>query len=296
LTLKFWYDDEKKPMKRKIEIGLLIALVSIALTVFLLTYYPQHQLKDGTSTNEKKISIRNVTKKAIHYSIWPWDSQNRLEKEKLKVGEIRRYASQATTDIVFESGGNLITRHLIPGKPYCFRYDENNKIQIYEGSHGMAEAPDLAPYLSTPTEIIEKMLELAEVDSQDVLYDLGCGDGRILITAAKKYGTRGVGIDIVPQRIEESRLAALEAGVEDFVEFHLGDAAKMNISEATVVALYLLPESNEILRPRFEKQLKPGVFVVCHNYTIPGWEDKEVNAVAIKDKKDKDHTIFLYKR
>jgi predicted O-methyltransferase YrrM len=105
-----------------------------------------------------------------------------------------------------------------------------------------------------------------------------------------------VGIDIDPQRIEESMRAAKEAGVEERVEFRLQDVMKSEIREATVVTLYLLPESNAILRPLLEEQLKPGTPVVSHNYSIPGWEAKEVSYVTLQDGTGQDHTIFVYKR
>jgi SAM-dependent methyltransferase len=144
--------------------------------------------------------------------------------------------------------------------------------------------------------VVERMLELAKVDSGDVVYDIGCGDGRIIITTAKKYGARGVGIDIDPKRIKQSKEGAESAGVGGLAEFSLGDATKMDISEASVVTLYLLPESNELLRPQLEKQLEPGTYVVSHNYSIAGWEEKEVDALSMKDEKGKNHTIFLYRR
>ena len=84
--------------------------------------------------------------------------------------------------------------------------------------------------------------------------------------------------------------------MESLVEFLVGDAMKLDVSEATVVALYLLPESNALLRPKFEKELKPGTIIVTHNYRIPGWEDREIDAVSMKDEKDSNHTIFLYKK
>jgi ribosomal protein L11 methylase PrmA len=144
--------------------------------------------------------------------------------------------------------------------------------------------------------VVEKMLELGGIDKDDVLFDLGCGDGRIVITAAKKFGTRGVGIDIDPQRIEESLRAAKEAGVERLVEFRLQDVMKADIREATAVTLYLLPESNALLRPLLEAQLKPGTPVVSHNYSIPGWEEKEVTYVTLQNGTGLGHTIFAYRR
>jgi ribosomal protein L11 methylase PrmA len=144
-------------------------------------------------------------------------------------------------------------------------------------------------------EVVAKMLEVAEVDSDDIVYDIGCGDGRIIVMAAEKYGARGVGIDIDPLRIEEAEENARSAGVEHLLRFYLGDATTMNFSEATVVTLYLLPESNAILRPMFDEQLRPGVMVVTHNYRIPGWEEKQVDTFYINDEWEKEHSIFLYR-
>ena len=157
------------------------------------------------------------------------------------------------------------------------------------------DAVKLAPFLPTPMCVVDKMLELAEVDENDIIYDLGCGDGRIVITAAKKYGAHGVGLDIFPQWVKKSRENARKAGVDSIVEFRLEDATRADISEATVIALYLLPESNDLLRPILEKQLKPGACVVTHNYHIPGWASKEICVASLKDDYGKEHAVFLYR-
>ena len=159
-----------------------------------------------------------------------------------------------------------------------------------------SDVVDLAPFVTTPYPVIEIMLRLAEVDPSDVVYDIGCGDGRILIFAAQEFGARGVGIDIDPELIAKSRELAEKVGVADKVEFRLGDATKMDLSEATVVTIYLIPKSNAILRPQFDEQLRPGTYVVSHNYVIPGWEDKEI---AYRDWTGVDgemHTIWTYRR
>jgi SAM-dependent methyltransferase len=158
-----------------------------------------------------------------------------------------------------------------------------------------ANTVKLAPFLPTPMCVVEKMLELADVNENDIVYDLGCGDGRIVITAAKKYGAHGVGLDVFPQWIKKSRENARKAGVDSIVEFRLEDATKADISEATVVALYLLPKSNELLRPMLEEQLKLGACVVTHDYHVPGWGDKEVRVGSLKDGAGKEHTVFLYR-
>lgn len=132
----------------------------------------------------------------------------------------------------------------------------------------VVEPQSLAPYVPTPEDVVDRMLTLAEVTSRDVVMDLGSGDGRIPIRAARKYGARGIGVDIDPARIEESRANARAAGVEHLVEFRLGDALKTDVSPATVVTLYLLSSSNAKLRPTLQKQLKPGSRIVSHAFSM----------------------------
>lgn len=135
--------------------------------------------------------------------------------------------------------------------------------------------PDVV-YVPTPQEVVDKMLALAKVTKDDVIYDLGSGDGRIPITAAQKFGTRGVGIDINPERIQEANANAQKAGVSDRVKFLNQDLFSSNFSEATVVTLYLLPELNVKLRPQLFKQLKPGTRVVSHDFDMGDWKPDQV--------------------
>ena len=133
-----------------------------------------------------------------------------------------------------------------------------------------------SPYVATPPRVVEAMLDLAGVDGQDTVYDLGCGDGRIVIRAAQKYGARGIGIDNNPDRIEEARANAGSAGVSENVNFEVRDLFDTDISNATVVALYLLPEVNLRLRPRLLSELRPGTRVVTHSFAMGDWKpDKE---------------------
>lgn len=129
-----------------------------------------------------------------------------------------------------------------------------------------------AGFIVTYPEIVDGMLRLAEVNENDLVYDLGCGDGRIVIAAAKKYGARGVGVDLNPKRIAESKANAKAAGVEDKVRFELGNFFEVDFSEATVVALYLPADLNLRLRPYIWKQLKVGARVVSHDNGMgPEW-------------------------
>jgi SAM-dependent methyltransferase len=131
-----------------------------------------------------------------------------------------------------------------------------------------AAGQTLAPYLSTPDDVVARMLSLADTSSRDTVYDLGCGDGRIPIAAAKKYGAHGVGLDIDPKLVELARANAKAAGVEGLVEFRVENVLEADISPATVVTLYLLSSSNERVRPRLQQQLKPGARVVSHAFSM----------------------------
>ena len=290
-------------MKRKTEILFLVAVIVVAAVALFLAGRDSDLegiVASDTTTHhplerEKETTIRNVTDKPVQYGIKPIDSTAAPEEKTLEVGEIDRVKSVVPLEITFMRAGREAVYELEAGKPYSFRYDEDDLLQIYEGSHGRSDAVDLAPYVPTPMNVVEKMLEMAEVDKDDIIYDIGCGDGRIVITAAKEFGARGVGIDIDPQRIKESKAGAKQAGVEDLVDFLQEDATKVDLSEATVVTMYLLPESNALMIPQLEK-LKPGALVVTHNYHIPGWEDKEVESIDVQDITGSEHSIFVYRR
>ena len=139
-------------------------------------------------------------------------------------------------------------------------------------------APDV-PYVPTPDQIVQAMLKLADVQKGDVVYDLGCGDGRIVIAAAKLYGTRGVGVDINPDRIRDARINARQTGVEDLVKFVEADLFEADIHEATVVTLYLLPSVNLRLRPKLWRDLKPGTRVVSHAFDMGDWKAEKTDDV-----------------
>lgn len=298
-------------MKLKIAIGVLIAFIILAGAVWyfgIRTSSPQdNPITDSTDSKpsvvaakkeveKKELTIRNVTDKTIHYTIKSLGSDGVPIMKSIEVGALDSFPGNSAMKIYFRRSGETTSYHLDPGLPYSFRYDENDELELYDGSHGRVDQVDLAPYVPTPMPIVEKMLEMGEVDKNDIVYDLGCGDGRIVIMAAKQYGARGVGIDLDPRRISESKLAAAEEGVEELVEFRMEDATKSDFSDATIVTLYLLTESNRLLRPELERQLKPGAYVISHNYPIPGWEEKEIEFVTIMDDIGEEHYIYLYQR
>ena len=152
------------------------------------------------------------------------------------------------------------------------------------GQTGLQQKRPEVPYVPTPEEVVAEMLRMANVTQDDVLYDLGCGDGRIVITAAKELGCRGVGIDIDMTRIQESRVNASNAGVTDKVEFLHMDLFEADISQASVVTLYLLSRVNLRLRPKLIRELKPGTRVVSHDFSMGDWEPEK--SIVIEDKVD----------
>ncbi len=142
---------------------------------------------------------------------------------------------------------------------------------------GCAANTHYPPFWWTPQDRVKDMLEIADVSESDVVYDLGSGDGRIVIAAAEKYGARGVGIEIDHELVEESRLAAEAAGVADRVTFVRGDFYETDFSDATVVTLYLFEEANERLKPHFIEQLAPESRIVTYKYKVPGWTPVKTN-------------------
>jgi SAM-dependent methyltransferase len=156
-----------------------------------------------------------------------------------------------------------------------------------------AQRPTLAPYIPTPEDVVERMLTLAEVTNQDTVYDLGCGDGRVVITAAKKYGARGVGIDIDKDRIDESRKNARDAGVTSLVRFERGDILDANVSDATVVMLYLVSSANLKLRPILTKQLQPGARIVSHSFGMGDWHPDKVDRFT--DGRGDQRVLYLWR-
>lgn len=156
-----------------------------------------------------------------------------------------------------------------------------------EASRQREDVHPEVPYVPTREDVMNEMFKMAKVGKSDVVYDLGSGDGRIVIAAAKQFGARGVGIDIDPQRIEESNENAKKAGVTDRVRFIEGDLFDAEIGKATVVTLYLLPSVNLRLRPKLLKELKPGARVVSHNYDMGDWKPDEQTQIG-------EHMVFLW--
>lgn len=206
----------------------------------------------------------------------------------------------------------FLTPTLEQGKTYFYVFKLINptngfrqvRMRVVEFQPGQEVVVDLRPgkdtasseiiFVPTSEEVVLKMLEVAKVTKDDIVYDLGCGDGRIVVLAAKKFGARGVGVDIDPDRVKEANENVRKNEVEKLVEIRLGDALKVpDISRATVVTLYMLPEFNQKVKPILERELKPGARVVSHDFEVPGWKPDSVVTVSERNG-FRDHVIYLY--
>ena len=155
----------------------------------------------------------------------------------------------------------------------------------------LQEKPLDVPYVPSKPEVVAAMLRMAKITKGDVLYDLGCGDGRIVITAAELHGIRGVGIDIDPERIRESKENAAKASVDHLVKFFEQDLFQADFHEATVVSLYLLTSVNLRLRPNLLAQLRPGTRIVSHNYAMDTWKPDDSTIVMVNDT---SHNVYFW--
>jgi uncharacterized protein (TIGR03000 family) len=187
----------------------------------------------------------------------------------------------------YPDGGSAVTRMAV----IQFQADKEKTIDLRPGSKEVLSSQII--YVPTDQAIVDKMLEMAKITKDDVVYDLGCGDARILVTAAKKYGARGVGVDIDPARIKDSNENVKANKLKKLIEIRQGDALRVaDISKATVVTLYMLPEFQQKLAPILKRELKPGTRVVAHDYWLPGWDavkTEEVPGIF------REHTVYLYR-
>jgi SAM-dependent methyltransferase len=169
---------------------------------------------------------------------------------------------------------------------------------LLAGFHASAWSQDAIPFVPSPMPVVLRMLEVAEFKKGDVLYDMGSGDGRIVIQAAKKYGVRGVGVDLNPELVEKARANAIEEGVSDLVEFRAADGLTVDISEATVVTLYMFKWFNNQLRPKLQK-LRPGSRVIAHDFDIDDWKPTKVEYVNPSESGSSEfsepRTLYIWK-
>jgi ubiquinone/menaquinone biosynthesis C-methylase UbiE len=153
------------------------------------------------------------------------------------------------------------------------------------------KAENLAPYIPTSALVVDRMLEAAHLHAGETVYDLGSGDGRILIAAAQKFGARGVGVEISPDLCEKAKARIKSLGLEEKIRMIHGSALRVDLSPADVVTMYLLTSSNERLKPNLDKYLKPGARVVSNEFPVKGWKPAEI--ITLTDAGMK-HTIYVY--
>jgi SAM-dependent methyltransferase len=165
--------------------------------------------------------------------------------------------------------------------------------QVIYAQEDQAEKQYIAPFVPTPYEVVERMLELAEIKPGDVLYDLGSGDGRIVITATSKYGIKAIGFELDPSLVKKSRDNIKEAGLEALAEIREQDIRTVDLSAASVITLYLYPGANLRLREAIMRQLKPGSRVISHDFGMGSWKPDRVERV--KDSSGLVRTIYLWR-
>jgi len=163
-------------------------------------------------------------------------------------------------------------------------------VAVHAQTAAPQKAPDV-PFVPTAETIVAKMLEMAKVTKTDHLIDLGSGDGRIVITAAKRYGARGMGVEIDPDLVQKARENAQAAGVADRATFVEGDIFEANIRDATVITMYLLPDVNMRLRPKLLSDLKPGTRIVSHNYDLGDWKPARTETMLVGSTQ---HTVYFW--
>lgn len=165
--------------------------------------------------------------------------------------------------------------------------------EIFPFARGKSEDdPSFAPFVVTPPDVVQEMLKLAEVRPDDVVYDLGSGDGRIVITAAREYSARGIGFELESDLVRRARDDARRAGVGDLVEFHVQDVLTVDLTGATVVTIYLSREANLKLRPRLLAQLRPGSRVISHEFDMGDWQPSRI--LRFRDTAGGEHTLLLW--
>jgi SAM-dependent methyltransferase len=152
-------------------------------------------------------------------------------------------------------------------------------------------AQNLAPFVASPQPIVDRMLDVAAVKAGETVYDLGCGDGRILITAAKRFNAKGVGVELSEKLVNATNEAIRRMNLQDQVKIIHGNLLEVNLQPADVVTIYLETNSNDLLRPNLEKSLKPGSRVVSHDFAVRGWKPTKVEKINAHNR---NHTIYLY--
>jgi len=225
----------------------------------------------------------------------------RVSKQSLALGPSRRcfwlqrrtsWIAPAIVLFTLLGGNHWPASTMVYGR-FAFQQQVRSFEPALPAAAGEEESPYIAPYVPTPQEVVDRMLELAQITPSDVVYDLGSGDGRIVITAAAKYGAKAVGFEIGADLVKRSRANIKEAGVEHLVEIREEDIRNADLSPASVVTLYLYPGANLRLRSMIQEQLKPGARVVSHQFTMGTWKPERVEQIT--DSAGILRTLYLWR-
>lgn len=278
--------------------GISVLALCLILVPVVLVYGRRDVPPDFASLRAQKLvwtQITNEIDRTIRFQaglLWDqWD----MEEIVLKPGEKKDFPGASAVKVRFSRGDTPLIYRLNPGPRYFFRQDRTGQPDIFAEPPLEKTLDYFVPFVTTPPKVIDRMLEVADLSSDDVLYDLGSGDGRIVITAAKNYGCRGVGIDIDLRRIREARENAERHGVTDLVTFIEQDALKADLTKASVVTVYMSMQFNQKLRPVLESDLDSGDRVAAHNYAVPGWAYRLDRYETLKTANGTEHIIFLYR-
>ena len=246
-------------------------------------------------------ALHNSTLISVPYTVKTELSLDPPDSRVLGPGQIERFKETSrlevrllVSDVIIPPGETGLLYYLQPGEEYIIRQLDVGP-RIFRKVKGYDDAVKLAPYVASPMSVVDKMLELAEVGADSVVFDLGCGDGRVVIAAARDYGARGVGVDIDPELIQLAWDGARRAGVERRVRFLEQDILQTDLSEATVVYLYLFPDSNRLLRPFLEKNLKTGTLVATSSFKMYEWEDRLIKTEEVVDETGIWQILYLYR-
>lgn len=278
-------------------------LSGVIILVSWLCFFPAYGQDDvGNPAGDPgrpqnlEINIHNDTAKSIQFHVRILHSGEEPEFYYLAPGETQTLLEREVIEfqIVPEELSRLY--FLAPGEDYSIRMIDGKDFKVFQKIKGYENAVMLAPFVPSPMVVIERVLSLAGVNKNSIVYDLGCGDGRVVIAAAGIYGARGVGIDIDPDLIAEAVRNAVDAGVEELVEFREADIFQSSLTEATLVYIFLFPDSNRLLRPYLEKQLKIGTKVACLGFNLPAWADRLTGQHDIVDDEGYHRIVYFYER
>lgn len=253
----------------------------------LLTY--RYSLASGSNTFLSQASAKGIT-------VPPESTRIVMLSDRVFYDRLLRALDAKPGTTIPYSLGVWLRADAPEARPFGYKGTGKGQLSLPEAATVNIEGKEYhtvdVVFVATPPDVVDRMLKVARVTKDDVVCDLGCGDGRIPVAAAKLYQCRAFGYDLDPERIREAIQSARENGVDELATFQLKDIYTVDLSDTSVVALFLLPTMNAKLIPQF-RQLKPGSRIVAHEFPIPGVEPDKIITMTSKED-NKDHTIYLW--